>query len=81
MLWVHAGGTARIEQSFRDIADYVKISGRQDPKANVFRLVHDWLRDEKSGQWLPILDNVENTDLLSEVEKRWPARTSDRRGW
>ena len=56
-----------MEQSFRDIADYVKIPERQDPKANVFRLVHDWLRDGKSGQWLLILDNVDNTDLLSEV--------------
>ena len=68
MLWVHAGSTARLEQSFRDIADYVKIPGRQDLKTNVFRLVHDWLRDGKSGQWLLILDNIDNTDLLSAVE-------------
>ena len=67
MLWVHAGNMARLEQGFRDIADHVKISGRQDPKVNVFRLVHDWLRDEKSGQWLLILDNVDNPDLLSEA--------------
>ena len=67
MLWVHAGSTARLEQSFRDIADYVKIPGRQDPKANVFRLVHDWLRDGNSGQWLLILDNIDSADLLSEV--------------
>lgn len=67
MLWVHAGSMARLEQSFRDIADCVKISGRQDPKANVFRLVHDWLRDGKSGQWLLILDNVDNPGLLSEA--------------
>ena len=67
MLWVHAGNMARLEQGFRDIADHVKIPGRQDPKANVFRLVHDWLRDEKIGQWLLILDNVDNPDLLSEA--------------
>ena len=67
MLWMHAGSTARLEQSFRDIADYIKIPGREDPKANVFRLVHEWLRDGKSGQWLLILDNVDNPDLLSEA--------------
>ncbi len=67
MLWVHAGSKARLEQSFRDIADYVKIPERQDPKANVFRLVHDWLRDGKNGQWLLILDNVDDPDLLSEA--------------
>ena len=67
MLWVHAGSMARLEQSFRDTADYAKIPGRQDPKANVFRLVHDWLRDGNNGQWLLILDNIDNPDLLSEV--------------
>ena len=67
MLWVHAGNMARLEQGFRDIADHVKIPGRQDPKVNVFRLVHDWLCDEKNGQWLLILDNVDNPDLLSEA--------------
>ena len=67
MLWVHAGSTARFEKSFRDIADYVEVPGRHDPKADVFRLVYDWLRGGKSGQWLLILDNVDNTDLLSEV--------------
>ena len=67
MLWLHAGSKARLEQSFRDVADYVNIPGRQDPKANIFRLVHDWLRDGKSGQWLLILDNVDNPDLLSEA--------------
>ncbi|KAK0516318.1 hypothetical protein JMJ35_000921 [Cladonia borealis] len=67
VLWVHAGSMARLEQSFRDVANYVEIPGRQDPKANIFRLVHDWLRDGKSKQWLLILDNVDNPDLLSEA--------------
>lgn len=64
---MHAGSTARFEQSFHDIADHIEIPGRQDPKANVFRLIHDWLRDGKSGRWLLILDNVDNSDLLSET--------------
>ena len=67
MLWVHAGSTARLEQSFRDIADCVGIPGRQDPKANVFRLVHDWLRNGKSGRWLLIFDNIDKSDLLLDV--------------
>ena len=67
MLWVYAGSTARFEQSFRDIADYVEIPGRQDAKANVFRLVYDWLRGGRSGRWLLILDNVDSPELLSEA--------------
>ena len=57
-----------MEQSFQDIADYIEIPGRQDPKANVFRLIHDWLRNRESGRWLLILDNLDNPDLISEVE-------------
>ena len=67
MLWEHAGSTVRFEQSFWDIANYVKIPGRQDPKANVFELVHDWLRDQQNGRWLLILDSVDNADLLSKA--------------
>jgi hypothetical protein len=41
VLWVHASNAARFEVSFRDIADRAKIAGRQNPQANIFKLVHD----------------------------------------
>jgi tetratricopeptide (TPR) repeat protein len=61
---VHASNEARFEQSFRDIADQLKIPGRQDPKANIFRLVENWLRDEKNGKWICILDNADDDKFL-----------------
>ena len=64
VIWVHASNAARFEQSFWDIADQVKIPGRQDPKVNIFKLVENWLRDEKIGKWLCILDNVDDDQLL-----------------
>ncbi len=64
MFWIHASNAARFEQSFRDIANYVKISGRQDPQADIFQLVHDWLCDEKKGKWALILDNVDDAGFL-----------------
>jgi tetratricopeptide (TPR) repeat protein len=45
----------------------VKIAGRKDPKANVFKLVRDWLCDEKNGKWVLILDNVDDARLLHEA--------------
>jgi tetratricopeptide (TPR) repeat protein len=72
VLWVHASNTARLEQSFREIADQVKVPGRKDPQADVFKLVHDWLRDEKNGRWLLVVDNADDTGVLS-------ARASDSR--
>ncbi|OQE60172.1 hypothetical protein PENNAL_c0313G00608 [Penicillium nalgiovense] len=64
VFWVHASNEARFEQSFRDIADQVKIPGRQDAKVNIFKLVENWLRDEKIGNWVCILDNVDDDQLL-----------------
>ncbi|CAI9636431.1 unnamed protein product [Alternaria burnsii] len=52
VFWAHASNTARLEQSFRKIADQVKVRGRKDAQADVFKLVHDWLRNEKNRPWL-----------------------------
>jgi hypothetical protein len=66
VFWVHASNTARFEQSYRDIADRVKIAGRRDPQANIFKLVYDWLCNCKQ-QWLLMLDNVDDARFLFEV--------------
>lgn len=65
MLWVHASNAARFEQTFRDLADSIKLAGRQDPQANIFKLVHDWLRGCKH-RWLLVLDNVDDARFLVE---------------
>ncbi|KAJ0417074.1 P-loop containing nucleoside triphosphate hydrolase protein [Aspergillus carlsbadensis] len=67
VFWVHASNEARFEQSFRDIADQLKIPRRQDPKANIFKLVESWLRDEKKGKWICILDNADDDKFLCSV--------------
>jgi tetratricopeptide (TPR) repeat protein len=65
VFWAHASNTARLEQSFREIADQVKVRGRKDLQADVFKLVHDWLRDAKNGRWLLVLDNADDAAVLS----------------
>jgi hypothetical protein len=63
VFWVHASNAARFEQSYRDIADRVKVAGRRDPQGNIFKLVHDWLCDCKQ-RWLLVLDNVDDARFL-----------------
>ncbi|KAF2030276.1 hypothetical protein EK21DRAFT_41176, partial [Setomelanomma holmii] len=63
VFWVHASNAARFEQSYRNIADRVKIARRQDPLANIFELVHDWLCDSRQ-RWLLVLDNVDDARFL-----------------
>ncbi|KAJ5967735.1 Tetratricopeptide-like helical [Penicillium viridicatum] len=65
VFWVHGSNESRFEQSFREIADHVKIPGRQDPQVNIFKLVENWLRDEKIGKWVCILDNIDDDQLLA----------------
>jgi tetratricopeptide (TPR) repeat protein len=65
VFWAHASNPARLEQSFREIADQVRARGRKDPQVDVFKLVHDWLRDRKNGRWLLVLDNADDATVLS----------------
>jgi tetratricopeptide (TPR) repeat protein len=65
VLWAHASNAARLEQSFREIAELVKVRGRKEPQADVFKLVHDWLREEKNGRWLLVVDNADDAGALS----------------
>jgi hypothetical protein len=50
------------------VANCVKIPGRQNPNANIFQLVHDWLRDEGKGEWVLILDNVDDASFLVKTQ-------------
>ena len=36
----------------------------EDPKANILHLVNQWLSSSRSGTWLLILDNADDTDLF-----------------
>jgi tetratricopeptide (TPR) repeat protein len=65
VFWAHASNPARLEQSFWEIAHQVKVRGRKDAQADVFKLVRDWLRNEKNGRWLLVLDNADDAGVLS----------------
>jgi len=78
VFWVHASNAARFEQGYRDIADVVKIAGREDPKAHIFKLVHDWLRGYE-GKWLMILDNVDDAGFLVNGQAVIQSQSNDSR--
>ncbi|KAH8779131.1 P-loop containing nucleoside triphosphate hydrolase protein [Hyaloscypha sp. PMI_1271] len=76
VFWVHASNATRFEQSFKDIANCVKIPGRQNVKADIFQLVHDWLRNESKGRWVLILDNVDDARFLLDNQPSTSASVS-----
>jgi hypothetical protein len=58
------------------MADRVKIAGRQDPQANIFKLVHDWLCDCKQ-RWLLVLDSVDDVRFLLDVQATGQGQTTN----
>jgi tetratricopeptide (TPR) repeat protein len=69
IFWVHTSTRARFEEGYRNIAEKLKLPGVDDPKANILQIVTDWLCDETNGQWLMILDNVDDIDVLYRTER------------
>ncbi|KAK2589784.1 hypothetical protein QQS21_012535 [Conoideocrella luteorostrata] len=67
VFWIHVSNISRFEQGFRDIATSIKLPGRQDPKANIFQLLNEWLQDEAEGPWVLILDDVDDASYLKSL--------------
>lgn len=64
VFWVQASNTATFTQSYREITEAAKIPGRDDPKTNTLELVSRWMKDERNGPWLMIVDNIDDSELL-----------------
>ncbi|KAK3490271.1 uncharacterized protein B0T23DRAFT_429391 [Neurospora hispaniola] len=66
ILWVHAGTQALFIKSFRGIAQELSLDGWDNVKADVLRLVLNWLRSD-NRQWLMILDNADDINVFDPV--------------
>ena len=64
VFWVYAYNAERLRKALDEIAKQVKLPGHQDPGADTLQLVKEWFESDASGQWLLIVDNVDDTELL-----------------
>lgn len=64
MFWVYAGTKARAEESFRGIADALKLPGRDQPNADIMNLIKRWLSTGTDDKWFIILDSVDDYDVF-----------------
>lgn len=62
VFWVHASSAAKIEDGFRVIANAAKI--QEHLTVDIFKRVHDWLGNEVNGEWLLVLDSLDNDENL-----------------
>ncbi|KAJ5620527.1 P-loop containing nucleoside triphosphate hydrolase protein [Penicillium lagena] len=67
VFWIHASNATRFEQNCREIADRVKIPGRQNSRMNVSKLLYDWLNDAMTGEWVLVLDNLDDDEFLHAI--------------
>ncbi|KAM0714701.1 hypothetical protein Q7P37_009718 [Cladosporium fusiforme] len=68
IFWIHAGSAVRFEQGIREVAERMKIRGRNSRDADIFQLVRSWLADVRHGPWKVILDNADDASVL--VQRR-----------
>ena len=66
MLWIHANTAARFDQGMHELARVVRVPGRDNPQANVFHLICDWLRDNRNGKWVIVVDSADDANFLLE---------------
>ncbi|KAH0543478.1 hypothetical protein FGG08_002243 [Glutinoglossum americanum] len=80
VFWVHAGTQARFEEGYWRVAEMTRMEGWDNPKADVLRLVRNWLCDESNGRWVMIVDNVDDSGVVFPPLDRTQAIGSDKSG-
>ncbi|MCJ1379890.1 hypothetical protein MMC17_002993 [Xylographa soralifera] len=74
VFWVSAISSSRFRDTYRGIAEKLKlVNGDKDREMDVLQLVKTALEKKGSGEWLMIIDNAEETNILfdkpSDVER------------
>ncbi|KAI0895108.1 hypothetical protein F4806DRAFT_469907 [Annulohypoxylon nitens] len=64
VFWVPAVDAARFENAYRDIGRHLEVKGIEDNQADVKTLVKAALSRESAGEWLLIVDNADDLELL-----------------
>ncbi|EPE04996.1 kinesin light chain 1 [Ophiostoma piceae UAMH 11346] len=77
VIWMPATSKESIGQAYLHAAQQLGISGWEDEKADVKRLVQDHLSSESAGQWLLIFDNADDVNMWVDKSAGESARLID----
>jgi hypothetical protein len=64
VFWVRASDVISFDNAYRHIGQQLQISGLEDEKADVKRLVQTRLSQESTGKWLMIMDNADDFEIF-----------------
>lgn len=68
--WVRGARRDAFLRSYRDLARKLKLPRWHEPDVNVGELFSDWLSDPSNGNWLMVLDNVDDETVFSRSRVR-----------
>ncbi|KAF8864851.1 FabD/lysophospholipase-like protein [Acephala macrosclerotiorum] len=66
IIWLPATNMESLQQAYLNIAQQLGVSGWEEDKADVKRLVQEHLNKESTGQWLLVFDNADDIDMWIE---------------
>ncbi|CAH0051149.1 unnamed protein product [Clonostachys solani] len=67
VFWVPVLSISTFENAYREIGNALQVPGIQDEKADIKALVKTALNHENCGEWLLILDNLDDTELVTDL--------------
>lgn len=81
IFWVIASSVTTFIQSYRDIAENLKILTKRDSQADeILHLVYTELDKGKNVPWLLIIDSIDDAKLLLEPQEVVAPEQSSRNG-
>ena len=63
IIWIPAARMESLHQAYANTAEQLHIAGWEDEKADVKRLVQQYLNKESRGQWLLVFNNADNINM------------------
>ncbi|KAM0511354.1 hypothetical protein ACHAPE_009942 [Trichoderma viride] len=63
VIWIPATSKESLEQAYLNAARLLGIPGWEDERADIKKLVQDYLSGDSAGQWLLVIDNADDISM------------------
>ncbi|KAF1924976.1 uncharacterized protein M421DRAFT_31073, partial [Didymella exigua CBS 183.55] len=64
IFWIYANTQARVEHSFKHIAQELNLVANKDLGIDVIPIVRDWMQNEHTGPWVLVIDNADDENVF-----------------
>jgi tetratricopeptide (TPR) repeat protein len=71
VFWLPATNAESLQQAFTDIGQQLEVPGIEEKQADVKKLVQRHLSQESAGEWLLIVDNVDDIEIWNHELKAY----------